>query len=380
MNATSSISFIDVQAHREYIGEAIDEAISRVIAHGQYIMGPEVEELETALSERSDGRIVISCANGTDAMHLCLRAFNIEKTDAIFVPAFTFAATAEAVCLAGGTPVFVDIDPNTYNISVQSLEESIDMISRTQNLRPAGIISVDLFGQPAAYDLLETLASKHGLWLLEDAAQSFGAKLGTRPCGSFGHAATTSFFPAKPLGAYGDGGAIFVNDNRLAETLRSLRSHGMGSNKYENVRIGTNSRLDTIQAAILLEKLRLFDSEITSRDKIARRYTDLLRDTVATPSAKSDTTSVWAQYTIQSSNRPHLINTLKIAGIPTAIYYPHALPHMPAYKRFPTAPGGIPVTINATSKVLSIPMHAYLKNDTQNKIISGIKTCVETER
>jgi len=380
MNAASSISFIDVQAHREYIGEAIDEAISRVMAHGKYIMGPEVAKLEAALSERSNGRTVISCANGTDAMHLCLRAFNIETTDAIFVPAFTFAATAEAVCLAGGTPVFVDVDPNTYNISVQSLEESIDMISRTQNLRPTGIISVDLFGQPAAYDSLETLASKHGIWLLEDAAQSFGAKLGTRPCGSFGRAATTSFFPAKPLGAYGDGGAIFVNDNRLAETLRSLRSHGMGSNKYENARVGTNSRLDTIQAAILLEKLRLFDNEITSRDKIARRYTNFLRDTVETPSTRSDTTSVWAQYTIQTPNRPHLINTLKTAGIPTAIYYPYALPHMPAYQRFPKAPGGIPVTINATSKVLSIPMHAYLRKDTQDKIISKIKTCVETER
>ena len=373
MDPHKHIPFVDVQGHRKQIGKAIDEAVSRVLAHGRYVMGPEVEELENALSMRTDGRHVISCANGTDALHLCLRAFEIKPGDAIFVPAFTFAATAEAICLAGGTPVFVDIESETYNISCESLQDSIEMVLKDGLLKPTGIIAVDLFGHPAAYPSLEILSNRFNLWVLEDAAQALGARLQDRPCGTFGRAAATSFFPAKPLGAYGDGGAIFVDDKVLAEKIRSLRSHGQGGDKYKNIRIGMNSRLDTLQAAVLLQKLKLFDDELDIRNKIAQRYSSLLKDVVNTPTITPEVTSIWAQYTIETPKRKQLTDTLKKAGIPTAIYYPYILPNLPAYQIFPVAPSGTPVAEAATSKVLSLPMHAYLSKTSQDHIVSEIR-------
>lgn len=368
-----SIAFIDLQAQRAQLGTTIDTAIARVLAHGRYILGPEVGELEAALSSRTDNCHVVSCANGTDALQLSLRAFGAAPGDAIFVPAFTFAATAEVVCLVGATPVFVDIDPATYNISADSLKAAIAATRQDGTLRPAGIIPVDLFGQPADYDAVEAIARDNGLWVLEDAAQSFGAALGTRKCGTFGDAATTSFFPAKPLGAYGDGGAIFTADAELAGKLRSLRVHGHGQDKYDNVEIGTNSRLDTLQAAILLEKLKLFDAELDSRDRIAARYTELLSDIVETPLIMQGASSVWAQYTIRTRQRDELRQALNSAGIPTAIYYPRPLSRQSAYTAFPVAPGGVPASDAAAAEVLSLPMHPYLDETQQDRVIDAIR-------
>lgn len=372
METHSPIPFVDIQTHRQYIGEAIDEAIAQVMTHGKYIMGPEIQELETTLSDRVEGRNVITCANGTDALHLCLRAFDVNKNDAIFVPAFTFAATAEAICLAGGTPVFVDIDPKTYNISPESLEDSIKMILKDRSLKPTGILSVDLFGQPAAYPILETISDRYNLWILEDAAQALGANLNKKPCGAYGLAGTTSFFPAKPLGAYGDGGAIFVDDNSLADKIRSLRLHGKGSDKYENIHIGMNSRLDTLQAAVLLQKVKLFDTEVDARNRVARRYSSLLKGIVETPEIIAEANSVWAQYTIRTSRRNELMSSLRQTGIPTAIYYPTTLQNLPAYQAFPVAPNGTPAALVASTEVISLPLHPYLTETIQDRIVAEI--------
>jgi len=373
MKKPKPISFIDVQAHRARIGDAIDEAIAKVVSHGEYILGPEVIELEATLSVRMDGRHVITCANGTDALHLCLRGLGAKRNDAVFVPAFTFAATAEAICLAGATPVFVDIDSDTYNISIESLDAAIRMVRDDGALNPVGVIAVDLFGQSATYSSLELLTKKHGIWLLEDAAQALGARFNGKPCGTFGIAATTSFFPAKPLGAYGDGGAIFVEDAALAAQLRSLRMHGKGTDKYDNIHIGTNSRLDTVQAAILLEKLKVFDDEIEARNKVALRYNELLKDIVTTPTIHAEKHNVWAQYTIRTPLREQLKAALKEAGIPTAIYYRSSLTQQPAYEDFPVAPTGVRASNTAAAEVLSLPMHAYLSETLQDRIVDEIK-------
>ena len=277
------IPFIDLGAQRKRLGPAVGCAIDAVLAHGSYILGPEVIELEAALAERTGICHVISCANGTDALQLCLRALGAGPGDAVFVPAFTFAAPAEVVALVGATPVFVDVDAASFNMNADSLAAAVEAVSKGRELNPVGVIPVDLFGQAADHSAIGLVAEREGLWVTEDAAQAFGATLADRPCGSFGIAGTTSFFPAKPLGCYGDGGAIFTNDDGFAQTLRSLRMHGEGTNKNDNVSIGTNSRLDTIQAAILLEKLRIFDEELLARHQIAERFSASLDKNVVVP-------------------------------------------------------------------------------------------------
>lgn len=357
------ISFIDLKAQQERIRPQIDEAINCVLDHGAYIMGPEVYEFEKQLAEFCGVKHAISCANGTDALGLGLMAKNVGSGDAVFVPSFTFAATAEVVSWMGATPVFIDSLEDTYNIDPNSLEQGIQ-IARKLGLNPTGIIPVDLFGQPADYTAIQTIADIYGLWVMADGAQSFGASYKGRKVGAIGDMATTSFFPAKPLGCYGDGGAIFTNDDELASIIKSLRVHGQGSDKYDNVRIGMNGRLDTIQAAILLEKLKIFPEELITRQRVSDAYNEGLKNNVKVPFVANDTASAWAQYTIRlprEINRAKLMFDLKEIGIPTMIYYVKPLHQQTAYKHYPTATGGaLPVCELLADEVLSLPMSGYV--------------------
>lgn len=369
------IAFIDLKAQRQRLGEAIDDAILRVVDHGGYIMGPEVREFEAQLQAFCGAGSAISCSNGTDALTLVLRARGVGPGDAVICPSFTFAATAEVVALAGATPVFADILPETFNLDPQSVKAAI-LTAREGGLRPVGLISVDLFGRPADYDALEPIAAEAGLWLLSDAAQSFGGVYKGRRVGTIGLATSTSFFPAKPLGCYGDGGAVLTDDAELAAAMRSLRVHGQGSDKYDNVRIGINGRLDTVQAAVLLEKLRIFPDEIEARGRVARRYNEGLQDVCGTPAISDDITSTWAQYTLTMPRRDAVAAALKQAGVPTAIYYPRPLHRQTAYKDFPIAGDGLPVSERLSAEVLSLPMHPYLTDDLQDFIIEQVRAAV----
>lgn len=375
-NTSQPIDFIDLKAQQSQIRAEIDHAIQKVLNHGLYIMGPEVKQLEADLSEFCGVKHSISCANGTDALGLGLMAKDVQPGDAIFVPSFTFAATAEVVAWVGATPVFIDSLPDTFNMDPKSLEQGI-AFAKKQGLKPCGIIPVDLFGQPADYGSIQELAKAHDLWIMADGAQSFGAYYKGQRVGDLGHMATTSFFPAKPLGCYGDGGAIFTNDDLLASKIKSLRIHGQGSDKYDNILIGMNGRLDTIQAAILIEKLKIFESEIKARQVIADRYAKGLSDLVQTPNVINDATSVWAQYTIvlpQNINRSQLMNDLKAEGIPTCVYYIKPLHSQTAYKNYPTATGkDLPICERLANHVLSLPMHPYLLEETQGFIIETIR-------
>jgi dTDP-4-amino-4,6-dideoxygalactose transaminase len=368
------LAFIDLAKQRARLGQRIDQAIQRVLAHGNYIMGPEVRELETALSDFCGARHALTCSNGTDALGLILMALELDGGDAVFCPSFTFAATAEAVTWYGATPVFVDVDEQTFNIDPASLQMGIKS-AKAQGLRPVGVISVDLFGQPADYDRLEPICAEQRLWLLSDAAQSFGATYKGRNVGTIGTATATSFFPAKPLACYGDGGAIFTGDDELAATIKSLRVHGQGSDKYDNVRIGLNGRLDTLQAAILLEKMRIFRDEIERREKVAVRYNAALADVAQVPRVMRGVTSVWAQYTIRipAARREALAASLKLSGIPTAVYYARPLHQQTAYRKYPIAGNGLPVSERIAAEVISLPMHPYLEQVEQDFIISAIK-------
>jgi dTDP-4-amino-4,6-dideoxygalactose transaminase len=371
---TDSIAFIDLAAQRRRLGTAIDDAILKVVNHGGYIMGPEVKAFEADLTAFCGAKHAISCANGTDALALVLMAKGVKPGDAIFCPTFTFAATAEVVAWLGATPVFVDVHEDTFNLDVASLEAAIKT-ARKESLKPVGVIPVDLFGQPADYDAIEALCAREGLWMLCDAAQSFGAVYKGRKVGSIGLATSTSFFPAKPLGCYGDGGAVFTNDDELAAVMRSLRVHGQGTDKYDNVRIGMNGRLDTIQAAILIEKLKIFPDEIVARGRVAQRYNDSLRDMVIVPDVPKGLSSVWAQYTIRLRNfdRDALQGVLKNAGIPTAIYYPRPLHQQTAYRKFPVAGNGLPAAERLAAEVISLPMHPYLTEQTQDRVLDAVK-------
>jgi len=370
-----AIPFIDLKAQQDRIRPQIDAAIKRVLDHGVYIMGPEVYELEKRLAEFCGVKHAISCANGTDALALGLMAKNVGVGDAIFVPSFTFAATAEVVAWVGATPVFIDSLEDTYNIDPESLKQGIQTAKKA-GLRPVGIIPVDLFGQPADYDVIQAIADEHGLWVMADAAQSFGATYKGRKVGNIGDLATTSFFPAKPLGCYGDGGAIFTNDDELASIIKSLRVHGQGTDKYDNVRIGMNGRLDTIQAAILIEKLKIFPDELTARQQTADTYNEALKDIVQVPNLIKDATSAWAQYTVRLPkhvDRPQLIANLKEAGIPTMVYYVKPLHLQTAYRDYLTATGGaLPVCEALANEVLSFPMSGYLGKDDIYHIIHNI--------
>jgi dTDP-4-amino-4,6-dideoxygalactose transaminase len=368
----SSIPFIDLQAQRRRLGAPLSRAIEAAVEGGQWIMGPQVRELEEKLAEFSGRKHALACANGTDALMLVLRAWNVGPGDAVFVPAFTFAASAEVVALVGATPVFVDVLEDTYNMDPASLEAAIAMVRHEGRFTPRVVMPVDLFGQTADYARLEPIVVREKLLMLCDAAQGFGATSGSRRSGGIGDAAATSFFPAKPLGCYGDGGASFTDDDGLIELLRSIRNHGQGADKYENVRIGVNSRLDTIQAAILLEKLKVFPEEIALRDKIARRYSESLgrSNVIRVPVVIEGAVSTWAQYTIQVPDRDRLAGDLKAKGIPTAIYYPIPMSAQKGYSHYPSAP--VPTSTGIGKRVISLPMHPYLDESTQDRIIEAV--------
>lgn len=368
------IRFIDLVAQQERIKAKVDAAMQRVLAHGAYIMGPEIGELETALSEFCGAKHSIGCSNGTDALTLGLLAKDLKAGQAVFCPSFTFAATAEVVAMLGATPYFVDILEDTYNLDPASLKVAIAQ-ARKEGLSLAGVISVDLFGQPADYAEIEPIVAAEGMWLISDAAQGFGATYRDRKVGTIGAMTTTSFFPAKPLGAYGDGGAIFTDDDETAAVLRSLLVHGQGTDKYDNVRIGMNGRLDTLQAAILKEKLAIFAGEIDVRNQVAATYNDGLRDVAIVPAVLDGCVSTWAQYTIRApgKDRDTVLARLKDNGVPTAVYYPKPLHRQTAYKHFPVAGNGLPVSDRVAQDVFSLPMHAYLKEDDQGYIIEQVR-------
>src|SRR4249919_183031 len=368
------VPFIDIAAQRRRLGKSIDEAVARVLNHCQFINGPEVTALEAALAEFSGARHVVSCASGTDALLMVLMAKGVGPGDAVFCPSFTFCATGEAAALTGASPVFVDVDEASYTMDIASLKRAI-ATAKQAGLKPKAIIPVDLFGQPADHRAIAVAAQAEGLLVLDDAAQGFGATYNHRRLGTFGHATATSFFPAKPLGCYGDGGAVMTDDDGIADALRSLRVHGQGSDKYDNVRIGLASRLDTVQAAILIEKLKIFTDEIDARNAIARRYNEGLNDVVIVPSVPPGMTSIWAQYTIrvQGGRRDALAAELKAERIPTAIYYPIPLHRQQAYKQYPVGKGGVAVSDRLADEVISLPMHAYLDPSTQDRIIDATR-------
>jgi dTDP-4-amino-4,6-dideoxygalactose transaminase len=368
------LPFIDLAAQQRRILPQVNEAIARVLAHGQYIMGPEVVALEKALSEFCGAKHVISCGNGTLALEMVLRAADVKPGDAILCPSFTFAATAEVAVLCGATPVFVDVHADTFNLDIASLEAGL-VTARKRGLNPVGVIPVDLFGQPADYDVIEKWCAANKLWLLSDAAQSFGATYRTRKVGTIGLATSTSFFPAKPLGCYGDGGAIFTDNDDLAGVLRSLRNHGQGTDRYDNIRVGTNGRLDTIQAAVLIEKLKIFPDEIAARDRIAVRYNEMLRDVAVVPVVMKDATSVWAQYTIKvpAAKRDAVAAALRTHGIPTAVYYPKPLHRQTAFRDQPVAGNGLPVSDVVAHEVISLPMHPYLEPEAQDRVVAAVR-------
>lgn len=365
------MEFIDLKTQQNRIREKVDARIKKVLDHGQYIMGPEVFELEERLSVFCGAKHVITCANGTDALVMPLMAKGFGKGDAVFVPAFTFAATAEAVVLAGATPVFVDVKRDSFNLCSESLKDAI-ITAKSAGLKPAAVIPVGLFGQPADFDSIQPIAEEEQLFVLDDAAQSFGSRYHSSPTGMLGNVTATSFFPAKPLGCYGDGGAIFTDDDVLAESLRSIRVHGKGEHKYENVRIGLNSRLDTIQAAVLLEKLEIFPDELEARSLVATRYSAALQATCDVPVLAEKLTSSWAQYTIRVDQRDEVQHELNQHNIPTHVYYQNCLPEQKAYEHFPIAQGGIPNSHYLCENVLSLPIHPYLDVNEQSKVIEKL--------
>jgi dTDP-4-amino-4,6-dideoxygalactose transaminase len=368
------LPLIDIAAQRRRLGKSIDEAVSRVLAHCQFINGPEVAQLEAELAAFSGARHVVTCASGTDALLMVLMARGVGRSDAVLCPSFTFCATGEAVALTGATPVFVDVDEATFNMDANSLRRGIATAIRL-GLKPKAVIPVDLFGQSADHDAIAAIAEAEGIFVLDDAAQAFGASYKGRRLGSFGLATATSFFPAKPLGCFGDGGAIFTDDAELAATLRSIRVHGQGFDKYDNVRLGLTGRLDTMQAAILIEKLKIFEDEIEARNEVAERYARGLGNVVSVPRLASGCTSVWAQYTIRlpkGCDRDGFAAALKAQGIPTAIYYPKSMHQQTAYRDFPVADGGLPASESLSCDVISLPMHAYLDEPTQTRIIKAV--------
>lgn len=369
------IRFIDLEAQQKHIRPKIDAAINKVLNHGQYIMGPEVSLLETQLAKYVGVKHCVSVSSGTDALLLALMAYGIGPGDAVFTTPFTFFATAEVISLLGATPVFVDIDPQTFNIDPQKLEEALKSFDKP--LTPKGIIAVDLFGLPADYDEINAIARKYDLFVVEDAAQAFGAKYKGRIAGSLADVATTSFFPAKPLGCYGDGGAIFTDDDELADIYRSIRVHGKGKDKYDNIRVGVNGRLDTLQAAILIEKLNIYPEEFALRQKVAEHYSNCLIDSaeggfkIIPPIVKDGYVSAWAQYSICCENRDELQTYLKSVGIPSMIYYVTPLHLLGVMKYLGGQIGDFPVAERTSQSILSLPFYPYLSPGIQDRVLSG---------
>ena len=371
------MQFIDLGAQRERIRDKLRVAIDAVVDDGRYILGPQVGEFEKQLAAYAGVKHVVACANGTDALLLPLLASGIGPGDAVFVPSFTFAATAEVVALAHAEPVFVDIDPDTYNLDIASLEAAIAAIRKEGRLTPKAIIPVDLFGLAADYARIEQIAKRENLLVIEDAAQAVGGSAHGKMCGAFGDVASTSFYPAKPLGCYGDGGAMFTNDDTLAERLRSFAFHGKGETQYDNIHIGLNSRLDTLQAAILIEKLAILEDEMVARQAVAQRYAEGLGDVVKVAHVPDGHRSAWAQYAIETENRDALKTSLQTQGIPSVIYYVKPLHMQVAYSKYPRTPMGLPVSESLPARILCLPMHPYLSKSDQDRVIEHVREFVK---
>ena len=370
------MQFIDLAAQRERLGPELEKAITEVVQSGAYILGPQVSEFEARLADYIGVNHVIGCASGTDALLIPLMAWGIGTGDAVFVPSFTFASTAEVVALTGAEPVFVDIDPVTYLMDKDSLKSAIQMIEAEGRLKAKAIIPVDLFGSVADYHTINAIAAQHGLRVISDAAQAIGATLDGIYCGAFGDVASTSFYPAKPLGCFGDGGAIMTNDAIHAEIMRSVAFHGKGQSQYDNVRIGLTSRLDTIQAAVLLKKLDILEEEMEARNRIAARDHNELGDVVQSAHNVDGQRSAWAQYAIECEDRDGLRAHLTEKNIPSVIYYVKPLHMQVAYQKYPWAPQGLPVTESKPSRILCLPMHPYLSEEDQDLVISEIRNFV----
>ena len=370
------MQFIDLAKQQSLIKEALDSRIQTVLGHGKYIMGPELKEMEATLAEYVGVKHCVSCSSGTDALLMPLMAWNVGPGDAVFTTPFTFIATAEVIQLLGATPIFVDIDPKTYNIDPDLLDVAISKVVEAGELNPKVIIPVDLFGLPADYPAIEAIARKYDIKLLEDGAQGFGGEINGKKACSFGDAASTSFFPAKPLGCYGDGGAVFTDDDDLYEKLVSVRVHGKGGDKYDNIRIGINGRMDTLQAAIVLEKFTLFPNEVKLRNKAAAKYNAMLADTVVVPGTPDGYTSVWAQYSILAKNdaeRQALQAKLKEAGIPSAVYYPKPLHQQTAFAHLGYQDGDFPISEDMSQRIFSLPMYPYIPDEDIEKIVEVLK-------
>lgn len=371
------IPFVDLMAQRNRLGNQLDETILNVVNSGRYVMGPEISELEQKLADFTGAKHVIACGSGTDALMMPLMAWGIGPGDAVFVPAFTFIATAEVVALVGATPIFCDVLQDSFNLDPESIVQGIKK-ARELGLTPKAIIPVDLFGLPADFDLIAPIASAHNLLVLDDLCQGFGGCYKERKLGSIGDAGATSFFPAKPLGCYGDGGATFTNDEELYNKLLSIRVHGQGDNRYHNVRLGLNARIDTIQAAILLRKLEIFPDELKKRNDVATNYFNELKGIATVPHVPEGYQSAWAQYTLrlQGTDRQKFASILSEKGVPTAIYYPIPLHKQPGYINYPAASDTLPVSEKICDDVISLPMHPYLTNTQQERIISAVKSAL----
>ena len=374
------MEFIDLKRQYKELKKDIDKNIEKVLEDANFIMGSEVKELEGKLAEYVGRKYCATCGNGTDALTIALKVLDIKTGDAVFVPSFTFYSSSEVVSLEGATPIFVDVDERTFNIDVNKLESAIENVKKEGKLTPRAIIAVDLFGQTANFPEILKVAKENDLKVIEDGAQGFGGSINGKMACSFGDISTTSFFPAKPLGCYGDGGAIFTDDEELYNKILSIRVHGKGSFKYENVRVGLNSRLDTIQAAILLPKLRAFEEyELSDRNKVAKLYTEKLSDLVVTPLVHEGYVSSWAQYTIilnSSEERSFVQNKLKEKGIPSMIYYPIPLHKQKVYDGYNFNLEELRVTEKLCNVVLSIPMHPYLRDDEIDMVVNTLRDAI----
>jgi dTDP-4-amino-4,6-dideoxygalactose transaminase len=380
------IPFIDLQAQRVRLGQSLEDAILKVVRSGAFVMGPEITALEAELARFGKAPHALACGSGTEALLLPLMAWGVGPGDAVFCPSFTFAATAEVMPLIGAEPVFVDIDPVTYNLDAASLEAAILNVVGEGRLTPKAIIAVDLFGQPADYPAIAEIAVRHGLKLIADSAQGFGCTLSGEHPIHWADVTATSFYPAKPLGAYGDGGAVLSKDARLHDLMASVRVHGQAVKsdaeheafehdpRYLNMRIGMNARMDTIQAAVLLEKLKIFEDEIVARNRVADRYAEGLTGVAVTPQVIAGGLSVWAQYTIEVEDRDGLASHLRARDVPTAVFYPIPIHRQRPYQAYGVAPGGLPVTEAKAGRVISLPMHPYLTEADQDAVIAAIRS------
>ena len=368
-----SIPFIDLKTQFKRLEKDINQQIQNVLEHGQYIMGPEIAELEKQLAEFCGAKHAITCSSGTDALSLGLMAYDVGPGDAVFTSPFTFFATAEVIALVGATPVFVDIDPRTFNMDPVKLDEAVSKVKAEGKLKARGVMPVNLFGLCPDFDAINSIAKSNDLFVLEDTAQGFGGTYRGKTSGSLGDISATSFFPAKPLGCYGDGGAVFTSNDELAEKIKSIRVHGKGTDKYDNIRIGLNARMDTMQAGIMLPKLKVFAEEIERRQAVAQHYTESLKGVVETPYIPEGYTSVWAQYSILTDSRDKIQAALKSEGIPSVVYYPVPCHLAGAFKHLGYTKGDFPISENISTKIMSLPMHPYLDTEQIQKITSVIQ-------